>query len=122
MREAEFKALKSKSQWRREFAVWKHWNENGEYIIYTVPPGQPLKVWEGRAGSQEFNSKSHYKLEGGRVQILLDPSELSPKFISPRHKTGWGYDDGTGNTAFDPVRPYLGLPELTHQWRMPDSK
>ncbi|MFW8068183.1 hypothetical protein ACOIER_27220, partial [Klebsiella pneumoniae] len=30
MREAEFMALKSKSQWRRRFAVWKSWNENGE--------------------------------------------------------------------------------------------
>lgn len=38
MREGEFSALTSKSDWRRRFAVWKSWNENGEYIVYTVPP------------------------------------------------------------------------------------
>jgi len=52
LREAEFNDLKTKSQWRRELAVWKSWNENGEYVVYKVPPGQPLKVWEGRAATQ----------------------------------------------------------------------
>ncbi len=119
MREVEFKALNSKSQWRREFAVWKNWNENGEYVIYTVPPGKPLKVWEGRAGTQEFTPEPSYKLEGGRQQIVLSPDDLDPKFVGSRQKTGWGYDDGTGDTALDPLKPYLGLPELTHKWRMP---
>ena len=122
MREAEFKTLNSKGQWRRELAVWKHWNENGEYIIYTVPPGQPLKVWEGRAGSQVLEADPSYTLEGGRVQVVLDPDELRPKFVSPRKKTYWGYDDGTGDMELDPIKPYLGLPELTHNWRMPENK
>ena len=39
-------ALKSKSQWRRRFAVWKSWNENGEYVVYTVRR-TTMKVWEG---------------------------------------------------------------------------
>lgn len=117
MREAEFKKLELKSQWRREFAVWKHWNENGEYVIYTVPPGQPLKVWEGRAATQQFEPDPRYKLEGGNMQVVLNPAELSPKFISPRQKTGWGYDDGTGDTLLDPLKPYLGLPEQKHNWR-----
>ncbi|MNQ94478.1 hypothetical protein D3C85_1099960 [compost metagenome] len=121
MREEEFMALTSKSQWRREFAVWKHWNENGEYVIYTVPPGQPLKVWEGRAGTQVFKPEPSYRLQGGRSQIVLNPDDLDPKFINSRQKTGWGYDDGTGDVALDPLKPYLGLPELTHKWQMPDT-
>ena len=57
-----------------------------------------------------------YKLEGGREQILLDPNNLKPGFTSPRKSTGWGYDDGTGNPDLDPLKPYLGLPDLTHNW------
>jgi hypothetical protein len=119
MREVEFKALNSKSQWRREFAVWKHWNENGEYVIYTVPPGDPLKVWEGSAGTQKFTLDLRFKLDGGRQQIVLNPDQLDPKFVSARQKTGWGYDDGTGDATLDPLKPYLGLPDLTHKWFIP---
>lgn len=121
MYEAEFKELTSKSQWRKEFAVWKHWNENGEYVIYTVPPGKPLKVWEGRAGTQQFEGAPEYTLAGGKTQVVLDPAELKPGYISPRQKTGWGYNDGTGDTTLDPLKPYLGLPELTNNWRMPKN-
>lgn len=121
MREAEFTTLELKSQWRREFAVWKNWNENGEYVIYTVPPGQPLRVWEGHAATQKFELDGRYKLKGGREQIVLDPDELSPKFVSPRQKTNWGYDDDTHNPILDPIKPYLGLPDLTHNWRMPEK-
>lgn len=116
MREAEFERITSKSEWRRNFAVWKNWNENGEFLAYTVPPGQPLKVWEGRAATQKFESAGAYKLEGGREQILLNPNDLKPEFASPRQKTGWGYDDGSGNPDLDPVKPFLGLPDLTHNW------
>lgn len=114
MREAEFKALKSKSEWRRRFAVWKSWNENGEYVVYTVPPGKTLKVWEGRAGTQLRKDASEYSLEGGGVQIVLDPDSLQKEFTSPRMKTGWGYQDFDS----DPVSPYLGLPKLKnkHNW------
>jgi hypothetical protein len=119
MREEEFRALQSKSQWRREYAVWKHWNENGEYVVYTVPPGQPLKAWEGRAATQELKPDTRYKLEGGRQQIVLNPDELDPGFVSARQTTGWGYHDGTGIADLDPVTPFLGLPDLTHNWRMP---
>ena len=122
MREADFTALQSKSQWRQEFAVWKHWNENGEFIVYTVPPGKPLKVWEGFAATQKLKPNFDYKLEGGRQQIVLNPNDLTPKFVFPRQQTGWNYDDGTGDAVYDPVKPYLGLPELTHKWHMPETK
>ena len=121
MREAEFQALTTKSEWRRNFAVWKSWNENGEYLVYTVPPGNALKVWEGRAASQTLELADRYKLEGGRPQIVLDPKDLKPDFSSPRQKTGWGYDDSTGSPDLDPPVPFLGLPDLTHNWRKPDA-
>ena len=122
MRESEFKELKSKSQWRRDYAVWKHWNENGEYVVYSVPPGQPLKAWEGRAATQKFTPDASYKLAGGRQQIVLNPDELDPKFLNARQTTGWGYHDGTGAGNLDPVMPFLGLPDLTHNWRVPNPK
>lgn len=119
LREAEFKELSTKSQWRRGLAVWKSWNENGEYLIYKVPPGQPMKIWEGRAATQAMRG-SPYTLEGGGSQILLDPKQLVPGFVLSRKKTDWRYDDGTGDLELDPLRPYIGLPELKHNWRMPD--
>lgn len=120
MRKAEFDKLTSKSDWRRRFAVWKSWNENGEYVTYTIPPGQPMKVWEGRAGTQININAPEYSLEGGAVQIVLDPSQLKKGYTGPRQKTGWGYGDAEN----DPTYPYLGLPKLenTHNWYEPKDK
>lgn len=120
MRKAEFDKLTSKSDWRRRFAVWKSWNENGEFVTYTIPPGQSMKVWEGRAGTQINVNAPEYTLEGGAVQIVLDPSQLKKGYTGPRQKTGWGY----GDAANDPVYPYLGLPKLenTHNWYEPKDK
>ncbi|HFE3559643.1 TPA: hypothetical protein ACF3IQ_004781 [Enterobacter hormaechei] len=112
MREEEFLKLKSKSDWRRNFAVWKSWNENGEYVMYTVPKGEPLKVWEGRAGTQVKEQAKEYSLEGGAVQIVLDPADLKKEFTSPRIATGWGEQDVPG----DPLSPFTGLPSLTNKW------
>jgi hypothetical protein len=92
MAEAEFKKLKSKDEWRRRFAVWANWNSNGEFIVYTVPPGPGLKVWEGVTASQRLE-KTDYVLEGGARQIVIDPAHLDQSHISSRGKTGWGYDD-----------------------------
>ena len=122
MREAEFKKLSSKSDWRRNYAVWKAWNENGEYAIYTIPPGKPLKAWEGRAATQKLEADSTYQLEGGWEQIVLNPKDLDPRFLSARKSTGWGYNDGTGITELDPPKPYLGLPELTNKWSAFEKK
>lgn len=114
MRKEEFDKLASKSEWRRRFAVWKSWNENGEFVTYTVPPNQPLKVWEGRAATQINEHAPEYSLEGGWNQIVLDPSQLKKEYTGPRQKTGWGY----GDVENDPAYPYQGLPQLetTHNW------
>lgn len=92
MSEDEFKKLKSKSEWRRRFAVWAHWNSNGEYVTYTVPPGPGLNVWEGVTASQRIKS-TDYVLEGGARQIVIEPSHLDKAYVGERKRTNWGYDD-----------------------------
>ncbi len=109
MRESEFNKLKSKSDWRRKFAVWAHWNANGEYVTYTVPEGRGLHVWEGVTASQKLKDTS-YVLEGGATQIVINPSDLTPSKMSKRKKTEWGYDDlGTTNDL-------LGVPALKNNF------
>lgn len=109
MREAEFKALKSKSDWRRRFAVWGGWNRNGEYVTYVVPPGEGLKVWDGPTGSQRLKKGSNYTLEGGAKQLVVDPSELQVESLGKRQPTGWGYSEFPGESDAK-----LGLPTLTN--------
>lgn len=105
MSETEFLKLKSKDDWRRRFAVWANWNSNGEFIVYTVPPGPGLNVWEGVTASQRLQ-KTDLVLEGGARQIVVDPSHIDTSDISPRKKTGWGYDDlgKTNNLVGVPVQ------------------
>ncbi|MGR2663822.1 hypothetical protein ACUXVY_19720 [Chromobacterium haemolyticum] len=113
MREEEFLKLKSKSDWRRHFAVWKNWNDNGEFIVYVVPPGKPLKVWEGRAATQKMD-KTEFSLEGGYNQIVLDPATLDKRFSSQRKPTGWGYTD---RDIAEDLDAYVGIPKLQNNWR-----
>lgn len=110
MRESEFLAIKDKADWRRRFAVWRHWNRNGEFVTYTVPPGPGLRVWEGKTASQTLKG-SHYSLEGGGMQIVLDPKDLDKSFLGKRQPTNWGYTDFAGETD-----QFLGLPKLTNNW------
>lgn len=109
MTEAEFRKLKSKDDWRRKFAVWANWNSNGEFIAYTVPPGSGLNVWEGVTASQRIE-KTNYVLEGGAIQLVVDPSHIEKVYLSSRQKTGWGYDDlGTKNDL-------VGVPVQMNNW------
>jgi hypothetical protein len=109
MTETEFKKLKSKDDWRRRFAVWANWNSNGEFVTYTVPPGPGLKVWEGVTASQRMKN-TKYVLEGGAIQLVVDPSHLEKVHISARKKTGWEYDElGTTNTL-------VGVPVQMNNW------
>ena len=121
MREAEFMALKSKSQWRRRFAVWESWNENGEYVVYTVPPGTTMKVWEGPAASQSRSVTDNGKnvdivLEGGGIQIVIDPADLNLNYLGKRQHTGWGYRDFS-----DEVDMYIGIPQLQTKIFVPEE-
>jgi len=109
MTEAEFRKLKSKDNWRRRFAVWENWNSNGEFVTYTVPQGPGLNVWEGVTASQKIN-KTNYVLEGGATQLVINPSDMEKVYISPRIKTGWGYDElGTANDL-------VGVPAQKNNW------
>ena len=109
MTEAEFKTLKSKADWRRRLAVWAHWNSNGEFVTYVVPPGPGLHVWEGVTASQKMKG-TDYVLEGGGIQIVVDPAHLDKSHIGRRQKTGWGYDDlGSKNDL-------VGVPVQRNNW------
>lgn len=123
MRESEYKKLKSKADWRRYFAVFASWNHNGEMVKYRVPKGG-LKVWEGPAASQTFknsagkvekvNSKDEiFVLEGGGIQIVLDPKDLVHANISKRQATPWGYDSGLIGEAKTSM---VGVPRLEQNW------
>lgn len=123
MRESEYKKLKSKADWRRYFEVFASWNHNGEMVKYRVPKGG-LKVWEGPAASQTFkssagkvekvNSKGEiFVLEGGGIQIVLDPKDLVHANISKREATPWGYDSGLIGEAKTSM---VGVPRLEQNW------
>ncbi|QDK96895.1 hypothetical protein FM020_02845 [Acinetobacter tandoii] len=123
MREAEYKKLKSKADWRRYFAVFASWNNNGEVVKYKVPKGG-INVWEGPAASQTFknsvgkvekvNSKGEiFVLEGGGIQIVLDPKDLVRANISKREATPWGYDSGLIGEAKTSM---VGVPRLEQNW------
>lgn len=110
MRKAEFDKLKSKDDWRRKFAVWASWNSNGEFVTYTVPPGKGLNVWEGVVGTQRHEANDAYKLEGGAIQLVLDPSDLKKEFLGKRRSTNWGY------SSFGETMDLTGVPVLTNNW------
>jgi hypothetical protein len=109
MTESEFRKLKSKDDWRRKFAVWENWNSNGEFVTYTVPPGPGLNVWEGVTASQGIE-KTNYVLEGGAIQLVVDPSHMEKVHISSRQKTGWGYDE------LGAVNNFIGVPVQKNNW------
>lgn len=111
MTKAEFDQLKSKAEWRRRFAVKANWNGNGEYVTYTVPPGEGLKAWEGTVASQAYRNpttkRAEYVLEGGARQIVLDPANLEVAYLGQRHATGWGYRSLAGESV-----SLVGVPVL----------
>jgi len=110
MRKAEFDKLKNKDDWRRRFAVWANWNSNGEFVTYTVPPGKGLNVWEGITGTQLHEVDKAYKLEGGAIQIVLDPNDLKKEFLGKRQPTRWGYSN------FGETVDMTGVPALINSW------
>jgi hypothetical protein len=110
MTKAEFDKVKTKDDWRRRFAVWANWNSNGEFVTYTVPPGATLKAWEGKAASQSIPGTA-YRLEGGGMQIVLDPTTLDKSHLGKRQKTDWGYSN------FGETVDLVGVPVLTNNWR-----
>jgi len=110
MTEQEFKALKTKADWRRRFAVWASWNNNGEFVTYTIPPGEGLRAWRGPAASQTM-AKTDYVLEGGAEQIVLDPRDLHAEQFGRREATGWGYSN------FGEKVSLTGVPVLTNNFK-----
>ena len=123
MRKSEYIKLKKREDWRRRFAVWASWNSNGEVVQYIVPKGG-MRVWEGKTASQVLKDSkgkvqtangrgAMYVLEGGGIQIVLDPKDLIKAIVQPRRKTGWGYGSdikGLENTDM------VGVPTLKQNW------
>lgn len=72
--EAEFKAIKTRDEWRSRFAVKPEWNQNGWVVEYEVKAGEELHVWRGPAASQELDGTDYY-LEGGGEQIVFYPGK-----------------------------------------------
>ena len=108
MSETDFFKLKSKNDWRRNYAVWASWNSNGEFVTYVVPPGKPLCVWEGVTASQRLKG-TDFVLEGGARQIVIDPAHMARSQISRRQSTNWDYDDlGVSNNL-------VGVPVLKNK-------
>jgi hypothetical protein len=121
MTKEEFEKLASKSEWRRRFAVWANWNDDGEFVTYTVPPGKPLLVWEGETASQQLRDRAGnpvraddkgntFWIEGGARQIVLDPKDLDKAYIGKRQLTGWGYGSFGGRVDL------TGVPVLHNNW------
>lgn len=121
MRKEEFDLLKNKADWRDRFAVWANWNGNGEFVTYTVPPGKPLKVWEGETASQMLKDNAdnpvkaddkgnYFWTAGGGRQIVLDPADLDAAHLGRRQPTNWGYSN------FGEHVELVGVPTLTNNW------
>lgn len=70
--EETFKQLKTRAEWRERLAVWPHWNQNGQYVVYELKPGEMVHGWKGSAASQEIDG-CPYHLPGGGEQILFYP-------------------------------------------------
>lgn len=124
MSKAEFEQLRNKAKWRDRFAVWRHWNHNGEFVTYTVPPGEGLKVWRGTTASQPLKDKAGnvinandkgdaFWLQGGGEQIVVNPTDMPRQHYSKRDFTGWGYDEGNIEVNL------VGVPILQHNWFEP---
>ena len=122
MTKAEFDKLTSKSDWRRRFAVWMNWNANGEFITYTVPPGNDLPVWRGPTASQVLKDRNGipikadargnlFVLEGGAEQIVVNPTDLKREHTSARQYTNWAAEGGDIDVRL------VGVPELKSNWR-----
>lgn len=121
MSKAEFDNLHNKVAWRKNFAVWRHWNHNGEYATYTVPPGEGLRVWRGTTASQPLKDDSGnivvandkgdaFCLQGGAEQIVVNPADLQRAHLGQRQFTGWGYDEGNMEVNL------VGVPILQSNW------
>jgi hypothetical protein len=75
-----------------------------------VPPGKPLRGWEGVTASQ-VDKTGQFVLEGGARQIVLDPKDLEKSFLGKRQATGWGYSNHGESMSM------VGVPKLTNNWK-----
>lgn len=98
MTEKEYRAIKSRDEWRSKFAVKPEWNQNGWVVEYEVKVGEVLPVWRGPAASQELKGTNYY-LEGGGEQIVFFPNrrdEMVQAMPRVDRETGQSIKDRAG--------------------------
>ena len=68
---------KSKTEWRRDYAIKDSWNDDGYYVEYTVLKGG-LKAWTGKAAGQQYHKKGEeqFYLPGGKEQIYVEAGSI----------------------------------------------
>lgn len=66
------------ASWRNDCAVKPKWNNDGQFVSYTVPP-EGCKAWMGPASSQG-------DFKGGAVQFYVPPGSVKP---GPPIPTPW---------------------------------
>jgi hypothetical protein len=85
--EEVFLKIKNREQWRSGSAIKPDWNQNGKYVVYTVPEGG-LDAFVGPAASQELKG-TNYMLEGGVEQVVFNPGVRDTvKYVPMRDQAG----------------------------------
>lgn len=109
MSEKEFKALKSRAEWRDRFAVKPDWNQNGQYVVYELKSDETLNVWRGPLASQSLEG-TPFHLHGGGEQIVFFPNKGDDKLRdtmmrgpSQRHNPETGQLDKSRGVRFNDV-------------------
>jgi hypothetical protein len=67
-----------KDSWRSGWAVLSSWNDNGKMAVGKAPKGG-LKVWVGRAASQQEPGPGGQIYPGGKAQIYMPAGTLTPE-------------------------------------------
>jgi hypothetical protein len=80
---------------------------------WRFPAKRSSRSWLERLGRSDGvpdNRKNKLRARGGVIQIVVDSSHMEKVHISPRQKTGWGYDElGTNNH-------FIGVPVQKNNW------
>jgi uncharacterized Zn-binding protein involved in type VI secretion len=81
-----FELPKSKTLWRRDYAVAEQWKSPGSHYSEYVVGKEGLKIWQGPASGQ-MNTEGGFVVPGGSEQIWMPRGTISPPPESI--PTGW---------------------------------
>lgn len=123
--EETFQQLKTRADWREKLAVRPDWNQNGQYVVYELKPGETLHAWKGPAASQKIPGTS-YHVAGGGEQIVffpqgdsfkktlpnVDPQTGEPITMGGRVDTRVNFEDILGNPVRTGLRDKINDPHI----------